>query len=46
VPDEDADAEYRQNDHDLKAAGYRKIRDPRGGWSWIRTYPDREGDTW
>lgn len=36
---EDDDAEYRQDEQDMRDAGYRKVRDPRGGYRMIRRYP-------
>lgn len=35
---EDDEAEYAHDEADLRAAGYRRTRDPRGGTSLVRRY--------
>lgn len=44
--DEDARAEYDQDERDLRDAGYRRLRDPRGGWTWVRRCPTPEDHPW
>lgn len=36
--DEDDDYEYDKDEADMRAAGYRRVRDPRGGYRMVRTY--------
>lgn len=36
--DEDDDVEYDHDEDDARAAGYRRVRDPRGGTRMVRTY--------
>lgn len=33
--DEDESVEYDQQEHDLVALGYRRVRVPEGGYAWV-----------
>lgn len=35
---EDDEAEYRHDEADMRAAGLRPLRDPRGGTTWVRRW--------